>query len=184
MAIELYLEMKVSNMKGLVHFYYGYGKGKTSSAVGAAVRAAMGGYKVVFVQFLKNPDSSECEYLKNAEKIIYICSDIHCKFVNTMTLEEKMTQSQEHNRLLSKVKSYMMDENVLVVLDELGDAYELGMVDKQLVKEVLDNHQCEIVITGHGLIDAFYVEADYITVFENERHPFDNGVEARTGIEY
>ena len=72
----------------------------------------------------------------------------------------------------------------LIFLDELIDAVNLGIVDADEFLEIYRKCSCDVVISGRNPSEKLMAEADYITEFKNEKHPYEKGVLARKGIEY
>ena len=168
--------------KGLVHLYCGDGKGKTTAAMGLALRALGQGMQVVVVQFLKNGTSGELEPLKKLGAAVY-SGQPGAKFTFQMNAEEKAQATQENNARLAEALQQPCD---LLILDEICAARNSGMVDEALAKQaVLERPQHrEVVLTGRNP-EAWMVEAaDYITEMQPRRHPYEQGIPARKGIEF
>ena len=168
--------------KGLVHLYCGDGKGKTTAAMGLALRALGQGMQVVVVQFLKNGTSGELEPLKKLGAAVY-SGQPGAKFTFQMNAEEKAQATQENNARLAEALQQPCD---LLILDEICAARNSGMVDEALAKQaVLERPQYrEVVLTGRNP-EAWMVEAaDYITEMQPRRHPYEQGIPARKGIEF
>ncbi len=168
--------------KGLVHLYCGNGKGKTTAAMGLALRALGQGMQVVVVQFLKNGTSGELEPLKKLGATVY-SGKPGAKFTFQMNAEEKAQATQENNARLAEALQQPCD---LLILDEICAARNSGMVDEALAKQaVLERPQHrEVVLTGRNP-EAWMVEAaDYITEMQPRRHPYEQGIPARKGIEF
>ena len=168
--------------KGLVHLYCGDGKGKTTAAMGLALRALGQGMRVVVVQFLKNGTSGELEPLKKLGAAVY-SGQPGAKFTFQMNAEEKAQATQENNARLAEALQQPCD---LLILDEICAARNSGMVDEALAKQaVLERPQHrEVVLTGRNP-EAWMVEAaDYITEMQPRRHPYEQGIPARKGIEF
>ena len=164
----------------MIHYYYGDGKGKTSAAAGACIRAAGAGLRCAFVQFHKDGSSSEVSVLKKIGTDVFSCCG-RVKFFRSMTADEIEKITEEHNENLRRVLSGEYD---LIVLDELGDAVRHGTADITLISRLLEKTSCEIVITGHKPVELFMEKADYITESRCIAHPYKKGVKARKGIEY
>lgn len=164
----------------MIHYYYGDGKGKTSAAAGACLRAAGNGMKCAFVQFLKNAGSGEAKLLKKYAADVLNC-DGKADFLYLMSDEEKADLKVIHDTNLRTVLSGGYD---LIVLDELGDCIDRGMIDMELVSDMLTAPPCELVITGHKATECLMSCADYITEFKCIEHPYRHGAAARKGIEY
>ncbi len=173
-------------MKGLTHIICGDGKGKTTSAVGCALRAKGSGMKVVFVSMMKDGTSSENELMKNAGITLMHC-DKYYGFTFEMTDQEKAGLIECHNKLLTDAYELAQNgEAEMLVIDEFFCACEYELCDMLLAKKIVFEkpYETELVLTGHSVSKEFLDAADYISRIENERHPFEKGVLARKGIEY
>lgn len=173
-------------MSGLIHIYCGEGKGKTSAALGLALRAAGAGIKVLFVQFLKDGSSSEISMLERLGIETACCPDIR-KFVFQMTEEERRQGGEEYSRLLSAAVSRCREEGFgLLVLDEVLPACRLGLVPEEALMDFLRSKpsELEVVLTGREPSPALLELADYVTEMKKLRHPYDRGIQARKGIEF
>ena len=171
---------------GLTHVYYGYGKGKTTCALGLSVRASGRGLKVVIVQFLKDMLSGELAQFKCLEGIRVIRGTAAPCFVKDMTPEQVAETCGIHNRNLREAWELVQaGECDLLVLDEVLDAYQLGVLDHDLLEEIVCRkpESLELVITGHEPTEWIFDKADYITEMVKHRHPYDKGIKARKGIE-
>ena len=171
----------------MIHIYYGNGKGKTTAAVGLAVRAVGAGMKVGFFQFLKNGSSSEISVLKSLGSVTVICCDECNKFTFAMNDDEKKAVSCRHTSMLKKAADMIESNDVqLVVLDEFIDAYNKKMIDTELAESFISEtaQKCEVVMTGRDPSEMFRENADYITEMSAVKHPYEKGVTARKGIEY
>ena len=167
---------------GLLHLYYGDGKGKTTAAMGLALRAIGSGKRVVIVQFLKGGTSGEIPMLEQLGAPIYR-GKAGQKFVSRMNDAEKAATRALQNENLQKAMAQPAD---LLILDEAGSAWELDMVDKALLKEAVLHRPAgqECVLTAHRPPQWMLDEADYVTEMKCHRHPYQKGVPARKGIEY
>ncbi len=170
-----------------IHIYCGDGKGKTSACIGLAVRAAGAGFNVVFVQFLKGKTSSELNILQNISNIKIISTDLSNKFTFQMTAEELETAKNKQNELLSKAIEECKvnsDKNYLLILDEVFGALSTNTLSKELVMQAINNLQAEIVLTGRNPSLEFIDAANYVSEIKKVKHPFDEGLQARKGIEF
>ena len=167
---------------GLLHLYYGDGKGKTTAAMGLALRALGSGKKVVVLQFLKGGQSGEIPLLEQLGAKIYR-GKAGQKFVFQMNEAEKAATRDLQNRNLAAA---MTEDADLLVLDEAGSAWELDMVDKALLqKTVLARPAAqECVLTAHAAPPWMLDAADYVTEMKCCRPPYQKGIAARKGIEY
>lgn len=168
--------------RGLLHLYWGDGKGKTTAAMGLALRALGSGKRVVIVQFLKGGKSGEIPLLEQLGAKIYR-GKAGQKFVFQMNDAEKAATRELQNANLRVAQQEPAD---LLILDEAGSAWELDMVDKELLKAVVLERPAEqeCVLTAHGAPDWMLEAADYSTEMKCHRHPYQKGIAAREGIEY
>lgn len=170
--------------KGFIHLYCGDGKGKTTAAVGLAVRHIGAGGRVLFVQFLKDGTSSEIPVLKSlGAKTLY--DPNLCGFTFTMTDAQKEECRRKNTEMLKQAAS-MAGDYSLVVLDELMGSVSTGLLGEQEVLSFLrEKPECtEVVMTGRNPTEGLRDAADYITEMKKLRHPFSSGVKARRGIEF
>ena len=167
---------------GLLHLYYGDGKGKTTAAMGLALRVMGSGKRVVILQFLKGGKSGEVPLLEQLGAKVYR-GKAGQKFVFQMNEAEKEATRQLQNANLTAA---MADPADLLILDEAGSAWELDMVDKALLqKAVLERPaEQECVLTAHAAPQWMLDAADYVTEMKCHRHPYQRGISARQGIEY
>ena len=170
----------------MLHIYTGNGKGKTTAAVGLAVRACGAGLRVAVFQFLKNGSSSEISVLRSLPGITVEACKCCNKFVFRMSEEEKSAVEKRHNEELSAaielVRSGKAD---MLIMDELIGAFNMKLVDENnalLLTELAKD--CEIVLTGRDPDERFIAAADYVSEIAPVRHPYEKGITARKGIEY
>lgn len=171
---------------GLVHLYCGDGKGKTTAAVGLAVRHSGRGGKVVFAQFLKDGTSGECRLLAKLGVTVLAANPVG-KFSFRMTEEEKAETAAALGRTFDAATGFAVRERAtLLVLDEVCAAVNCGFLPEKTLTEFLESRpdSLEVVLTGRDPSENLQVHADYITEMKKRRHPFDKGVAAREGIEF
>ena len=171
---------------GLVHLYCGDGKGKTTAAVGLAVRHSGRGGKVVFAQFLKDGTSGECRVLAKLGVTVLAANPVG-KFSFRMTEEEKSETAAALGRTFDAATGFAVRERAtLLVLDEVCAAVNCGFLPEKTLTEFLESRpdSLEVVLTGRDPSENLQVHADYITEMKKRRHPFDEGVAAREGIEF
>lgn len=171
----------------MMHVYYGNGKGKTTAALGLALRAAGCGKKVVIVQFLKNSPSGEEASIALLPNITLLRGKAGARLSFVMTDSEKEETAVIHNSNLNAASSLVFSCNCdMLILDEGMDALRNGLVDPELIRRlVLERPEnVELVVTGHKPVQWLLDSADYVTEMVKKKHPFDRGVCAREGIEY
>jgi len=172
--------------QGLVHIYYGDGKGKTTAAVGLAVRCRGTGREVLFAQFLKGLPSGELEILE-AAGIEVLRDETSLKYIWDMDEDELAECREIQEELMQAAWSKAREGKVdLLVLDEVLHALHNELLDEQAFFESLAARpdKLEVVLTGRGLNEALEEAADYITEMVKVKHPYDRGVLEREGIEY
>lgn len=167
----------------MLHLYCGNGKGKTTAAMGLALRAAGRGKRVVIAQFLKGADSGERLALAQLPQVTLLPVPKAVKFSFRMTEEERQAEAQRYQDLLEQIRREARD-CFLLVLDEACAAVNTGLLPLDDLLSCLDNLNCEVVLTGRDPAPQLVERADYITSMEPIRHPFDRGITAREGIEF
>lgn len=172
---------------GLVHIYCGDGKGKTTSAVGLAVRCAGSGNRVLFYQFMKPGTSGERNILEQIPAVTVLSGYTISKFSFAMTDEEKAEAAVGYQRQFADIVQLLeRDEYQMVVFDEIMSCINCGFLPLEAVLDWLGNRPdgLEVVMTGRDP-DPILVEcADYVSEIRKQKHPFDHGVRARKGIEF
>lgn len=184
-------------MKYCTHVYCGTGKGKTTAAIGLAVRAAGAGCRVLFCQFLKSNITSELSVLETLPQVTILRPEGRYPFTKRMTAEERLAITGEHNRILDRIAAILCQDSpahsdtddpgslpMLVILDELAWAFHYELIDREQVLTLLDTKRAEFVITGRVRVPELIERADYVTNLQEEKHPFRNGIPARKGIEF
>lgn len=172
--------------QGLIHLYYGEGKGKTTAAMGLCFRAAGNGKQVAVLQFLKDGTSSELNVLRNLPNVTVLTEKTE-GFTFTMNEEEK-----ERTRIVSR----QLFQNALnpaflggcdvLLLDEACLAVQAGFLDGNVLEHFLRSKPegLEVILTGRSPAVFMLECADYITEMVCHKHPFERGITAREGIEY
>lgn len=168
--------------KGYIHLYWGEGKGKSTAAMGLALRALYAGHSVVIVQFLKGSPSGEIPLLQQLGAIVYRDKPGQ-KFVFQMTEAEKAAAQQTQNQNLSAALAQRPD---LLILDEACAACSLDMVDAALLRRAVEQkpEAQELVLTGRTPAPWMLDAADYSTEMRCRKHPYEKGISARQGVEY
>ena len=168
--------------KGLVQVYTGNGKGKTTAAIGQAIRALGRGYQVCFIQFFKRPVSGEVKILKS--------------FPNLKLLHPLPFYPTEKNRNFLKKKIKVVLPGIseiiksesydLVILDEINIALRNELLKEKDILDLLKNRpkSVELILTGRGATEEIIKMADLVTETKEIKHPLKKGVKAREGIEY
>lgn len=173
-------------MKGLVHIYEGNGKGKTTAGVGLAVRCAGNGFPVIYSQFLKNGTSGEIGILQQIPNVTVMVEPHSFGFTFRMTPEQKAQAKEAYTALFDRVTAAAVEQKArLLVMDELLDLCNARLIDLPRITTFLKNRpeELEVVMTGRNPKPELVELADYITDMRAVRHPFEQGIPARKGIE-
>ena len=173
-------------MFGLIHIYCGDGKGKTTAAVGLAVRCAGRGNKVLLVQFLKSRDSGELYSLAKLPDIEVMRGKESKKFTFQMNEEEKHALLIEHKKMFEQVVAKRKNGGYsLLILDEVIGALNAKVFEMPKLIEFLRHkpENLEVVLTGRNPAPELVEIADYVSEMRKVKHPMDKGIMAREGIE-
>lgn len=171
----------------MIHAYYGDGKGKSTAAAGAALRAAGNRMRVMYVQFLKTENTGERLALQSIDGINLTSCPLELKFTYEMDDRERQQVSMMYRGIFERAVSITLSDRYdMIVLDEVFDIINEGMLAEASVFEFIRNapNNIEIVMTGHNPPQRFIDAADYVTEFKKIKHPYDRGIQGRIGIEY
>ena len=183
----------------------GNGKGKTTAAMGLAIRALGAGKKVYIMQFMKSHGYSEQKVLqgfapeltlRTSGKPFFIAeegslsNELRDKYADTVVIFPKGKPPQDYIELINKGldevrRAVSLGKYGLVILDELNVALHFGLIDRTVVEELLEKvpKETEMVLTGRGAPDWLIERADLVTDMKEVKHYYTKGVEARKGIE-
>lgn len=167
----------------MIQVYTGNGKGKTTAALGLALRALGAGKKVLLCQFLKSGNYCELVSLK---KFKGVKIEQYGRAYFLRRAPQKKDIESARKGLESAKKAINSQGYALVVLDEINVALRLGLLN---LPEVLDVVRCapkeiELVLTGRSAHPAIIKIADLVSQINEKKHYFKQGVQARKGIEF
>ena len=174
-------------MNGLTHIYCGDGKGKTTAAVGLGVRACGSGKRVMLVQFLKGNSSSELIVLRQLKNFNVLPAPSSIKFTFQMTKKELEETAMLCAGLFCKaVAAVNADDCDMLILDEVFGAVNCDLLDNKMLIDLIKNkpQKLELVLTGRDPKPEVLELADYISEIKKVKHPFDQDIPARRGIEF
>ncbi|MFQ5835028.1 MAG: cob(I)yrinic acid a,c-diamide adenosyltransferase [bacterium] len=174
--------------KGLVQVYTGEGKGKTTAAIGQALRARGRDYKVLLVQFLKGKKGSgEISTLEQLG-IKVICKGRHLGLsLNRIVENERRRVREEWDNFLDKISQEVLAGDYdLLILDEINVACHYRLIDEnkllRFIKEKPDG--LEIILTGRYASPRLIKTAHLVSEVKKIKHPYNEGIKARSGIEF
>ena len=169
----------------MIHIYWGDGKGKTTAAMGLALRMAGRGRPVAVAQFMKGQDSGERAALALLPSVTLLEVPDQVKFSFLLTEAEFQAESARSLRLLEEAAALArLPDWGLLVLDEVCAAVNTGLLPLEEVLSCLEAAACEVVLTGRDPAPELLARADYVTEMKKLRHPYDRGTAARQGVEW
>lgn len=174
-----------SQSKGYIQVYTGNGKGKTTAALGLALRAAGHGHKVYIGQFLKGQMYGELLSIKKLSSLITIEQFGRKGFIH-VTKDPDDEDIQRAKKGLKKCRDVMLSHKYrIIILDEINVAVDLNLITEKEVLELLDQKpdEVEIILTGRYAPPSFIRRADLVTEMKEKKHYYKKGVMAREGIE-
>ncbi len=168
--------------KSCVHVYTGNGKGKTTAAMGLAVRAAGRGLTVKIVQFMKGRDTGELASIKKLG--IELVRASQCtKFFHAMSDEEKAALRTGACEVLGLIDTWLNHADLLILDESLG-ALTCGVLTLDELLHIMESRGgTEVVLTGRNAPDEIIEKADLVTEMREIKHYMQNGIGARKGIE-
>ena len=167
---------------GLIIVHTGDGKGKTTAAIGLAIRAFGAGLKVLILQFIKgNRRSGELEELKILGVEV---KQLGLGFITKENFSEQKKSAQSAIELAQKeILSGAWD---LIILDEINYAAKFGLLNAEEILELIKIRppQMHLVFTGRDALPELIDAADLVTEMKLIKHPFKQGIAAQSGIEF
>lgn len=166
----------------MIQVYTGQGKGKTTAALGLALRAAGAGLKVYIAQFIKGKTCSEHRALKKFKNIKIEQFGSGCFVKKISKNDEKIFKAG-----MAAVKKALKDKKYdLVIMDEINVALKLGLLDCNELIRILKGvpRKREVILTGRDAPCGILELADLVSEIKEVKHYFRKGVSARKGIEY
>lgn len=175
-----------------VHIYFGDGKGKTTAALGLALRAWGQGWRVLFIQFLKDSADPSGEGRASAalgERWVLRRSRLPCSAIARPSAVEREALRRETRRMLEEVVGAIGSGKFdALFLDEILVAWKLGLVRVReigrAVKAAGEAGVRLVVLTGRWAPKTLVSSADLVTEIRKVRHPYDRGEGAREGIDF
>jgi len=173
----------------MLYILTGNGKGKTTAALGQAMRAVGEGKRVLMVQFIKGPWKSGEDFLAKGLEPYFKLVKMGKGFVGIMG--DKLPR-EEHEKAAEEALDYAKKEINsgnwdLVILDEVNNAVSLNLIPKERVLELIDFSKDKIehlVLTGRDAPQEFIDRADLVTEMREIKHPYRKGVKGQRGLEY
>ena len=175
--------MKKGGGLGLIQIYTGKGKGKTTAALGLAVRAAGHNFKIAIIHFMKIWDYGEVKSLRKLGIDLF-------RYGTTELIDSKNPSPidyEEANKALLKTEELMEKSDYdILILDEINVAIDFNLIPLKRVVELLDKKpdSLELILTGRNCPQELIERADLVSSINEIKHPYQRGIEARKGIEF
>lgn len=184
--------MPIKILNGLIHIYTGDGKGKTTSAIGLAIRAISHNLKVCWVSFHKDIEKFQGEYKILKEIGIKFYNFVkYCEFENPFKTKEELFENARKECLyaIKFIKEKIYHNYDFLVLDEILVSLREGYLNANEILDLLNSKpkKLELILTGRchdEKLKEIIEIADYVNKIEKIKHPFDDGIEGRKGVEY
>lgn len=168
---------------GLIQIYTGSGKGKTTAALGLAMRAAGHGFRVAIVHFMKIWNYGEVKSLEKLGIDLF-------RYGTTELIDPKNPSPidfEQANEAIKKAEELVKKGNYdILILDEINVAVDFNLIPLMRVVNLLEKKpdNLELVITGRNCPKELIERADLVSVIDDMKHPYSKGLEARKGIEF
>ena len=171
----------------MVHVYTGDGKGKTTAALGLALRAMGWGARVCMVQFIKGyAEIGEGRFAREMGER-FVLKQFACDPCRNIAEAKLKQRKQACEMALGFAEEVITGGNYgVVILDEVCNAVHYGLIDCARIMELIERAPAnvELVVTGRNAPPALIEVADYVTEMRSVRHPHEKGTPARRGIDY
>lgn len=175
-------------MKGLFHIYTGDGKGKSTAALGLALRAYGRGLKILYCQFLKSGQSGELKGLALLDQHLTVVKAESVRgFLCQMDKGEYKKVCRDQRLLFSKLAQFCATgEYNLAILDEAVTVLNQGIISLHEITEFIKQRpqDLEVVFTGRDAPEELIALADYVSEIKKIKHPYDQEIGPRRGIEF
>ena len=176
---------KTGEFKGYIQVYTGNGKGKTTAALGLALRAAGHGLKTYIGQFIKGQKYGELFAIQKLAPMISIKQFGRSGFIHVTKDPDKIDINKARKGLESCRKAMLSGNYRIIIMDEINVAVYFNLITEEEVHLLLDQkpENVEVILTGRYAPDSFIQRADLVSEINNVKHYYDSGVKARDGIE-
>lgn len=171
--------------KGYIQVYTGNGKGKTTAALGLALRAAGHGLRVYVGQFLKGQLYGELLSVKKLSPLITIDQFGRKGFIHVTKNPDEEDIKRVKRGLKKCLEAMLSKKYKIIILDEINVAVDFSLLSEEEVHKFLDQKpdDVEIIMTGRYAPHSFIKRADLVTEMKEKKHYYAKGVRARNGIE-
>lgn len=175
--------MEKKDTPGLIQIYTGTGKGKTTAALGLAMRAAGHNFKIAIIHFMKIWNYGEVKSLDKLGIDLF-------RYGTTELIDPKNPSPidfDQANKAIEKAEELIEKCNHdILILDEINVAIDFNLIPLKRVVDLLDKKpdNLELVLTGRNCPDELIERADLVSRIDEIKHPFQKGSKVRKGIEF
>lgn len=169
----------------MVQVYTGDGKGKTTAAIGQAIRALGHGHKVLMIQFMKgDPNYGEVKFLKKVKNFKLVQSGLPTFVKKGQPTEDDLKMAEAGLKLAEKFIT--TNKYQMIILDEINIAIDYGLIDLARVLTLIKKcpANTELVLTGRYAPKEIIELADLVSEVKEIKHPYQKGIVSRKGIDY
>lgn len=178
------MDFAMSLEKGFIHVYTGNGKGKTTAAIGLGIRATGEGLKVYMIQFMKGRRYSEIDALDHIQNftVVQFGRDEFVSKENPEQIDIDLARKgfEQAKKIINK------GEHDVVILDEINVAVDYNLIPLNDVLQLLEEKpkKVELILTGRYASPEVVKQADIVSEILEIKHPYQNGIESRKGIDW
>ena len=178
------MDFAMSLEKGFIHVYTGNGKGKTTAAIGLGVRATGEGLKVYMIQFMKGRRYSEIDALDHIQNftVVQFGRDEFVSKKNPEQIDIDLARKgfEQAKKIINN------GEHDVVILDEINVAVDYNLIPLNDVLQLLEEKpkKVELILTGRYASPEVVKQADIVSEILEIKHPYQNGIESRKGIDW
>ncbi len=171
--------------RGFTQIYTGNGKGKTTAAIGQAIRAAGAGYRTLIIQFMKEYPYSELKSLEQFKEFIEIEQYAGDDFVYKKELPSKEVKDKAADGIRRAEEEFTKDYFDIIVLDEIIVTIYFKLIEEKDVIELIKKKPAnkELILTGRYCPQKIIDLADLVTEMKEVKHYYTQGITSRKGIE-
>ena len=175
----------MKEFKGYIQIYTGHGKGKTTAALGLALRAAGHGYKTFIGQFIKGQKYGELESVQKLKPLIQVKQFGRSAFIHMDKNPDPKDIDKANDGLTTCLKAMLSGLFQIIILDEINVAIYFNLIKEEKVHEFLDKKpdNIEVILTGRNAPESLIKRADLVTEMKEIKHYYTKNVLARDGIE-
>ena len=174
-----------TDIRGYIQVYTGNGKGKTTAALGQALRAAGHGKRTYIGQFLKGQKYGELTSINKLKPLITITQFGRDTFIHVTEDPDERDIQKARDGLKACSEAMLSGKYDIIILDEINVAIHFGLIKERSVLNFLEQKpkNIEIILTGRYAPDSIIQKADLVTEMKEIKHYYTQGIHARTGIE-